>query len=135
MELAVTDTTAAIYIPDTQKLIECDIVDGAWVMEGSDFVDDAIIAAAKALYDGDGAVPAAPASGEASQEAAGGDWDAWIEYLKGLVEDGSIDDIKDQVLRELDEAQEADYPGMLDGTVFGVFAFTYDAIPFEDFAG
>ena len=60
VELAVTDTTADIYIPDTQKLIQCQIVDGQWVMEGSDFVDDAIIATAKALYDGG----AAPASGE-----------------------------------------------------------------------
>lgn len=65
VELAVSDGAVSIFIPDTAKLIECQIVDGAWVMEGSDFVDDAIIAAAKALYDGDGAA-AAPASGEAS---------------------------------------------------------------------
>ena len=131
VELAVTDTDAAIYIPDTAKLIECKIVDGEWIMEGSDFVDDAIIAAAKALYDdADGADGSAEAAAEDS-----GRWDAWIDYLKAFVEDGSIDDIRDQVLRELDEAQEEDYPGMLDGTVFGVFAFTYDAIPFEDFVG
>ena len=132
VELAVTDTTAAIYIPDTAKLIECEIVNGEWVMEGSDFVDDAIIAAAKALYDGDAA---APASGEAAsgETADSGKWDAWIEYLKAFVEDGSIDDIKDRVLAELDAAQESDYTGMLDGTVFGVFAFTYDATPYEDF--
>ncbi len=131
VELAVTDTTAAIYIPDTAKLIECEIVNGEWVMEGSDFVDDAIIAAAKALYEGDGAADPA-ASGEAAGESK---WDAWIDYLKAFVEDGSIDDIKDMVLAELDAAQEADYPGMLDGTVFGVFAFTYDATPYEDFEG
>ena len=130
VELAVSDDAVSIYIPDTAKLIECDIVDGAWIMEGSDFVDDAIIAAAKALYEGDAAAPAA--SGETAE---GGNWDAWIEYLKAFVEDGSIDDIKDMVLAELDAAQESDYTGMLDGTVFGVFAFTYDAIPYEDFAG
>lgn len=132
VELAVTDTTAAIFIPDTSKLIECEIVNGEWIMEGSDFVDDAIIAAAKALYEG--GEPAA-ASGEASEEASGGNWDAWIEYLKGLAVDGQIADIQEMVLSELDAAQESDYTGMLDGTVFGVFAFTYDAIPYEDFVG
>ncbi len=128
VELAVSDSAVSIFIPDTQKLIECAIVNGEWIMEGSDFVDDAIIAAAKALYEGGAA---APASGEAS----GSRWDAWIEYLKAFVEDGSIDDIKDMVLSELDAAREEDYPGMLDGTVFGVFAFTYDATPYEDFVG
>ena len=127
VELAVTDTTAAIYIPDTAKLIECQIVNGEWIMEGSDFVDDAIIAAAKALYEADG--------GAAAPAASSGKWDAWIAYLKDLASDGSIADIYDMVIGELDEAKEEDYPGMLDGTVFGVFAFTYDAIPYEDFAG
>ena len=127
VELSVSGDAVSIYIPDTAKLIECVIRDGEWIMEGSDFVDDAIIAAAKALYEGG----AAPASGEASGD---GRWDAWIGYLKGLVDD-QIADIADRVLTELDEAKEEDYPGMLDGTVFGVFAFTYDAIPYEDFAG
>ena len=128
VELAVSDTAVSIYIPDTQKLIDCVIVDGEWVMDGSDFVDDAIIAAAKALYEGGDGAAAAP-----SGESGGSRWDAWIDYLKAMVEDGSIDDIKDMVLSELDEAKEEDYPGMLDGTVFGVFAFTYNATPYEEF--
>ncbi len=74
---------------------------------------------------------AAPA---ASGEAAGGNWDSWIAYLKGLVDD-TIADIADMVLSELDAAQESDYTGMNDGTVFGVFAFSYDAIPYEDWQG
>ena len=131
VELAFGDNTASIFIPDTSKLIECVITDGAWIMEGSDFVDDAIIAAAKALHEADGGATAPAASGEA---VAGGSWDSWIEYLKGLVDD-SIADIADMVLGELDSAQESDYTGMLDGTVFGVFAFTYDAIPYEEWQG
>ena len=129
VELAVSDGAVSIYIPDTQKLIECVIQNGQWIMEGSDFVDDAIIAAAKALYEGGSAAPAA--SGEASGESR---WDAWIAYLKGLVDD-QIADIADRVIMELDEAKEEDYPGMLDGTVFGVFAFAYGATPYEDFQG
>ncbi len=129
--VAVNGDAVTINIPGG-KVIDCTVADGVWVMENSDFVDDAIIAAVQALYEGG----ASAASGEvASGEADGSRWDAWIEYLKAFVEDGSIDDIRDQVLRELDEAQEADYPGMLDGTVFGVFAFTYNATPYEDFVG
>ncbi len=65
VELAVTDTTASIYIPDTAKLIECEIVDGEWVMEDADFVDEAIIAAAKAIYEAEAdAAPAGGASGD-----------------------------------------------------------------------
>ena len=77
----------------------------------------------------------APAEGASAPAAAGGNWDAWIAYLKELAVDGSIADIQDMVLAELDAAQESDYTGMLDGTVFGVFAFTYDATPYEDFVG
>ena len=75
----------------------------------------------------EGSGEAAPASGESS-------WDSWIAYLKGLVDD-TIADIADMVLSELDAAQEADYTGMNDGTVYGVFAFSYDAIPYEEWQG
>jgi hypothetical protein len=51
VEFATGDNTVTIYIPDTSKQIDCDIVDGEWVMEGADFVDEAIIAAAKAIYE------------------------------------------------------------------------------------
>ena len=128
VQLAVDGDAVTIFIPDTSKQIDCAVVNGEWIMEGSDFVDEAIIAAAKALYEADGGAAAAPA-------AAGGNWDAWIAYLKELAVDGSIADIQDMVLAELDAAQESDYAGMLDGTVFGVFAFTYDATPYEDFVG
>ena len=97
-------------------------------------------------FTGSGAVDQAPAGvvfpmtydvwfaeqgGEAAP-AAGGNWDAWIDYLQSLIDD-SIADIADQVYNELEVAQESDYTGMLDGTVFGVFAFNYDATPYEDF--
>ena len=70
----------------------------------------------------------------AESAAAGGSWDSWIDYLKGLVDD-NIADIADMVLGELDAAQESDYTGMLDGTVYGVFAFQYDATPYEEWQG
>lgn len=80
------------------------------------------------------AAPSAEPSGEATGEADGSNWDAWIAYLKGLI-DSNIADIADQVAGELDVAREEDYTGMLDGTVYGVFAFMYDAIPYEEFQG
>ncbi len=66
VQLAVTETTVSIYIPDTSKLIDCVITDGEWIMEGSDFVDDAIIACAKALHEGGDAADASaePAASE-----------------------------------------------------------------------
>ena len=70
-------------------------------------------------------------AGAGAGEAAGG-WDAWIEYLKGLVQPDL--DIYDMVMSELDAAKEEDYTGMEDGTVFGVLAFSYEAIAYEDFA-
>ena len=80
-------------------------------------------------------VEPAQGSGEAAPAAAGeSKWDSWIAYLKGLVDD-TIADIADMVLSELDAAQEADYTGMNDGTVYGVFAFSYDAIPYEEWQG
>ncbi len=68
VQIAEGDGAVSIYIPDTAKQIDCQIVDGAWVMEGSDFVDDAIIAAAKALYDAEAGGAAASL---ASDEPAG----------------------------------------------------------------
>ena len=58
-----------------------------------------------------------------------------INYVGRHASMAEFDDIRDRVLQELDEAKEEDYPGMLDGTVFGVFAFTYNATPYEDFIG
>ena len=72
---------------------------------------------------------AEPSAEPAAQESK---WDEWIAYLKGLIDD-TIADIADQVAGELDAAQEADYTGMLDGTVYGVFAFSYDAMSYEEF--
>jgi len=69
---------------------------------------------------------------EASAEPEVNKWDEWIEYLKGLIDD-NIADIADQVAGELDAAVEEDYTGMLDGTVYGVFAFMYDAMSYEEF--
>lgn len=82
-----------------------------------------------------GIIKVEPTTGSSdAAPAAGGSWDSWIDYLKGLVDD-NIADIADMVLGELDAAQESDYAGMNDGTVFGVFAFTYDATPYEDWQG
>ena len=124
VELTLGDGTVTIFIPDSSKQIDCVITDGQWIMEGSDFVDDAIIATAKALHEAE----------EGAAPAAGSKWDSWIAYLKGLI-DSNIADIADQVAGELDAAQESDYAGMNDGTVFGVFAFMYEATPYEEWQG
>ncbi len=128
VQYAFGDGTVSLLIPDTAKQIDCSIVDGAWIMEGSDFVDDAIIAEAKAMYEAQGGAAA-------GETADGGNWDAWIAYLNGLLDQDPTLDIYDMVKRDLEAATEADYKGMLDGTVFGVFANLYDATPYEDFAG
>ena len=76
--------------------------------------------------------------GGASDEApaaAGGNWDAWIAYLNELLDTDPTLDIYDMVKGELATAQQSDYIGMEDGTVFGVFANLYDATPYEEFAG
>ena len=121
MTLTVTDTSATIAITGG-KTIDCVIENGEWIMADADFVDEAIIANVKALY-----------AGEGEAAAEGGDWDAWIAYLTGLIDD-KIADIADMVAGELAVAKEEDYTGMVDGTVFGVFAFSYDAIPYEEFS-
>ncbi len=132
MTLTVTDTTATIAITGG-KTIDCVIENGQWIMADADFFDEAIIAGVKAMYEGGESAPAA--SGEASGEPSGeSKWDSWIAYLKGLIDD-QIADIADMVAGELDAAQESDYTGMLDGTVFGVFAFMYDATPYEEWQG
>ena len=128
VQYAFGDGTVSLLIPDTAKQIDCSIVDGAWIMEGSDFVDDAIIAEAKAMYEAQGGAAA-------GETAGGGNWDAWIAYLNDLLDQDPTLDIYDMVKRDLEAATEADYKGMLDGTVFGVFANLYDATPYEDFAG
>lgn len=133
VQYSIGDGAISLLIPDTAKQIDCVITDGEWIMEGSDFVDDAIIAEAKAMYEANGGAAAA-GGGSGEPAASGGNWDAWIEYLKSLI-DSNISDIADQVEAELDAAQESDYTGMTDGTVFGVFAFMYNATPYEDFVG
>ena len=79
-------------------------------------------------------VEPAAETAEAAPAAGGSNWDSWIQYLLGLIDD-NIADIADMVAGELAVAQEEDYTGMLDGTVFGVFAFQYDAIPYEEWQG
>ena len=130
MTLTVTDTTATIAITGG-KTIDCVVENGEWIMADADFFDEAIIASVKAMYEGGAAAPAA--SGEAAPSGES-KWDSWIAYLKGLIDD-NIADIADMVASELDAAQESDYTGMLDGTVFGVFAFMYDATPYEEWQG
>ncbi len=78
-------------------------------------------------------VEPAAETAEAAPTADGSNWDSWIEYLMGLA-DPQLD-IYDMVMGELAVAQEEDYTGMLDGTVYGVFAFQYDAIPYEEWQG
>ncbi len=51
VQFAEGDGTISIFIPDTSKQIDCDIVDGEWVFADADFVDQAIIDSAKAIYD------------------------------------------------------------------------------------
>jgi hypothetical protein len=70
-----------------------------------------------------------------STAAAGGNWDAYIAYLNELLDTDPGLDIYNMVKADLAAAQESDYTGMEDGTVFGVFANLYDATPYEDFVG
>ena len=133
VQYSVGDGTISILIPDTAKQIDCTIVDGEWVMEGADFVDEAIIAEAKTMYEAQGGAPAAGES--AGKSADGGKWDAWIAYLNGLLEQDTGLDIYERVKEDLAAVTEADYEGMTNGSVFGVFANLYNAIPFEDFVG
>jgi hypothetical protein len=77
-----------------------------------------------------------PVEGAAeSTAAAGGNWDAYIAYLNELLDTDPGLDIYNMVKADLAAAQESDYTGMEDGTVFGVFANLYDAVPYEDFVG
>ena len=133
VQYSVGDGTISILIPDTAKQIDCTIVDGEWVMEGADFVDEAIIAEAKTMYEAQGGAPAAGES--AGKSADGGKWDAWIAYLNDLLEQDTGLDIYERVKEDLAAVTEADYEGMTNGSVFGVFANLYNAIPFEDFVG
>lgn len=131
VEFAAGDGTVSIYIPDTAKLIECQIVNGQWVMEGSDFVDEAIIAAAKAIYEAEaGAAPAGVAA-----PAAGGDFAAYIAYLTDVVNSDTTTDLYNRFLQELAEAKEEDYTGMVDGSMYGAIAMLYDNVmSFEEFS-
>ncbi len=130
VSFAAGDGTISIYIPDTAKLIECQIVDGEWIMEGSDFVDEAIIAAAKAIYEAE-----AGNAGGAS-ETAGGDFEAYIAYLTDVVNSDPTTDLYNQFLSELAEAKEEDYTGMEDGTMYGAIAMLYDnVLSYEEFIG
>ena len=127
--LNVTLSNGAVWNVTETSYVNSLTVDASSTVNGTvtQTADGFIVEPAAEAASGEAAAPAAPA-------AAGGNWDSWIAYLKGLVDD-SISDIADMVLSELDAAQEADYAGMNDGTVFGVFAFTYDAIPYEEWQG
>jgi len=70
-----------------------------------------------------------------SEPAAGGDWDAYIAYLTELVNSDPTVDIYEQLLKELSVAEQADYTGMEDGTMYGALAFSYGAVSFEEFQG
>jgi hypothetical protein len=80
-----------------------------------------------------GAESSEAASGAAT--ASSGDWDAYIAYLTELVESDPTLDIYQQLMNELAEADQADYTGTEDGTMYGAIAFLYDAVSFEDFQG
>ena len=127
-------------------------------LEGEDFVmlvtgtvtEDGVFTIT-GLYDGDinlvevaseeqlaadlASVEAVYAAGSASGEPSGegGDWDAYIAYLTDLVNSDPSMDLHEQFLRELSEAKQADYTGMVDGTMYGALAFSFGAMSFEEF--
>ena len=117
------------------------LADGAvWNVTETSYVNELTVDASSTVNgvitetaDGFIVEPAAETA-EAAPAAGGSNWDSWIQYLLGLIDD-NIADIADMVAGELAVAQEEDYTGMLDGTVFGVFAFQYDAIPYEEWQG
>ncbi|MCD8116589.1 MAG: hypothetical protein LUE21_05665 [Oscillospiraceae bacterium] len=136
VEYALGDGTVSIYIADTSKQIDCEIVDGEWIMEGSDAVDEAIIAAAKAIYEAEFAGEAGEAaSDDASAEAVAseGDWEGYIAYLTDLVNTDTTTDIYSQLISELAEAQEADYTGLEDGTMYGAINALYTCMTYEEY--
>ena len=75
------------------------------------------------------------ASAEASEEAAGGSWEAYIAYLTDLINSDTTTDIYSQLIAEVAEAQEADYTGMDDNGMYGAIANLYGAMSYEDFIG
>ena len=127
-------------------------------LEGEDFVmlvtgtvtEDGVFTIT-GLYDGDinlvevasedqlaadlASVEAVYAAGSASGEPSGegSDWDAYIAYLTDLVNTDPGLDIHDRLIAELAEAKEADYAGMLDGTMFGAIGFQFGAMSYEEF--
>ena len=84
VQYALGDGMISILIPDTSKQIDCEIVDGEWVFADADFVDQAIIEAAKALYEEAGGAEAA-AAGDGAFAA-----DATIEPFNVDVGEGMI---------------------------------------------
>ena len=111
--------------------------DGTFVIDG--LYDGEInlveVASADQLAADEATVAAAFAGGKVggSGGAAGSDWDAYIAYLTELVNTDPTMDLYEQFMRELAEAQEADYQGMLDGTLYGAIAFSFGAMSYEDF--
>ncbi len=156
VQLAITDTTASIFIPDSSKLIDCVITDGEWIMEGSDFVDDAIIAYAKYLHEGGEPLlttepaggsdepseePASeePASAEPAAPAAEGEYPRFDEYKQYLYEtlmkdafwqgnEANLQAGLDAATSPLDESiQNFTGSGMVDQAPAGVvFPMVYD---------
>ena len=89
------------------------------------------VASAEQLAADLASVEAAYAAGSAA--SGGSDWDAYIAYLTDLVNTDTGLDIHDQLIRELSEVTEADYAGMLDGTMFGAIGFQFGAMSYEEF--
>ena len=141
VQYAFGDGTVSIFIPDTSKQIDCEIIDGEWVFADADFVDEAIIAAAKALSPEDAA--AAPAEGDKKDEgipAAEGEaypgFEEYKEYLLGELLKDSFWQGNEETLRADLDAAETPYEesiqnftgsGDVDQAPDGVvFPLTYD---------
>ena len=76
---------------------------------------------------------AGPEIAEEAGAEEGSKWDAWIAYLNECLDTDPTFELYDQIKGELAAVTEADYTGMEDGTVFGVFAFWYGATAYEDY--
>ena len=60
-------------------------------------------------------------------------WDAYLAYLDACVELDPDFELYDQLKSEIATANQEDYHGMQDGTMYGALEHSYGAVSFEEF--
>ncbi|MCD7845875.1 MAG: hypothetical protein LUG57_08520 [Oscillospiraceae bacterium] len=82
----------------------------------------------------EGDIVVAPAEGASVEAAASeGDWEGYIAYLTELVNTDPTVDIYNQLISELAEAQEEDYTGLEDGTMYGAINALFTCMTYEEY--